>query len=188
MVNKLVNKKDKKKSPLCSINNNKRKLKIVQKNTIKTKIIIKENPNRKSLPWSAYNNKTIAKRYYGGKFPIINGKKHKYPNSSNDNEWMKLINIAITYDKNRVKALAHKTTVPICKDKRIEYILFHACPKQIKRRTIRNQHRSQHGLKKGDKRHVHHNNPNTMAFNKTVIVDRCAHKKLHGQRCLNSDK
>ena len=147
----------------------------------KTKPLIKRR--RRSLPWTAAGDMAIAKKYYGGCFPTVKGRKYIYPPPSAEAAWMSLIRDAVRYDKARSAAVEARTTVPVCPDPRLLYILFHACPKEIKRRATRNKHRKQHGLAVGDEREVHHNDPIKMAFKSTVVLTPCQHKKKHGKVC-----
>jgi len=135
------------------------------------------------LPWGAATNKAVAKKFYGGAFPVVNGRTHRYPDPNDETAWMKLMCAAVAHDKRRVLAASQGRHVAPCRDKRVAYLLFHASPLQIKRRGLRNQHRQQHGLVKGDKRHVHHGDPRTMSFSRTVVVDACAHQREHGKVC-----
>jgi hypothetical protein len=137
----------------------------------------------RSLPWDAATDVRKAKRYYGGSFPLVRGRKHTYPRPSDEKGWMRLIRQAVAYDKQRSAAVRSGRPAPACPDQRFAYILFHASPVEKKRRALRGKHRQLHGLKVGDRRHVHHLNPGTMAFSQTVVLTPCQHKRQHGKRC-----
>ena len=143
---------------------------------------------RRSLPWTAATDKNIAKKFYGGCFPTVKGRKYTYPPPTDEVAWMSLVRDAVHYDKERSAAVKARTTVPVCPDPRFLYILFHACPKEIKRRATRNKHRKQHGLLVGDEREVHHNDPIKMTYKSTVVLTPCQHKKKHGKVCAEDKK
>ena len=143
---------------------------------------------RRSLPWTAATNKEIAKKYYGGSFPLVRGRKYTYPAPSAEGAWMVLIRAAVKFDKARNAAIVNRTPIPVCPDPRLLYILFHAKPKEIKRRAIRVKHRKQHGLEVGDKRQVHHTDPTKMTFKSTLVLTHCQHKRKHGQVCEKEKK
>lgn len=141
-----------------------------------------------SLPWEAATSKKVAKTYYGGSFPSINGNVHTYPDQGDEVAWMKLIRAAVAFDKARVKAVAEGRPTRDCADKRLTYLLYHASPKQIQRRGTRNLHRRKRGLEPGDDRHVHHTNPKTMSLKGTRIVTHCEHQRAHGRQCADERK
>jgi hypothetical protein len=154
----------------------------------KTRASTSQKRGTKMLPWGAANSKAIAKKFYGGSFPAVNGRAHTYPDPNDEVAWMKLVRATVAHDKRRVLAASQGRYVQPCQDKRVAYLLFHASPVEIKRRGLRNLHRKQHGLAKGDKRHVHHRDPRTMSFAKTVVVDACAHQREHGKQCAEEKR
>lgn len=143
---------------------------------------------RRSLPWAAATDKEIAKKYYGGSFPVVHGRKYKYPLPSAESAWMVLVRAAVKFDKARSAATLARTPIPTCPDPRLLYILFHARPIEIRRRALRVKHRKQHGIKVGDKKQVHHTDPTRMTFASTVVLTHCEHKKEHGQVCEDDKK
>lgn len=154
------------------------------KKTVAPKVKAVEIKRRlRSLPPSAAKDAATAKKYYGGAFPTINGRKYKYPSPSDEVEWMKLIRAAVKFGEERRAAMTAGVPIPVCADARILYVAFHAKAKEIKRRTIRNKHRRQHGIEVGDERQVHHNDPVRMQFSNTQILTHCQHKRKHGQVC-----
>jgi hypothetical protein len=180
-----------KKTKPCTLSSMKSTVKKLKKKApaVKSKTISQATTKRarRSLPWDAANSPAKAKAYYGGTFPTIHGRVYKYPSPSQEKEWMKLVRGAIAWDQQRSAALKELKDPPTCPDKRFVYILFHASPKEVKRRNTRNNHRRQTGLKVGDKRHVHHHNPVTMKLTETVVMTPCEHKRQHGKRCLIKD-
>ncbi len=143
---------------------------------------------RRSLPWAAATSKEIAKKYYGGAFPLVRGRKYTYPPPSAEAAWMVLIRAAIKFDKARHTAMLSRSPIPLSPDPRLLYILFHARPIEIKRRAIRAKHRKQHGLAVGDARQVHHTDPTKMTFKSTVVLTHCEHKKEHNMVCDEDKK
>jgi hypothetical protein len=137
----------------------------------------------RSLPWAAAESAERAKRYYGGAFPVIRGRKYTYPPPEDEEAWMRLVRAAVAHAKERNAALAAGREPPACADGRIAYIAFHARPREIKRRSTRVAHRAQHGLAVGDPRQVHHLDPARMRFSRTVVLTHCQHKRRHGQVC-----
>jgi hypothetical protein len=123
----------------------------------------------------------------GNCFPVIKGKKYRYPKPSEKEAWTKLINKA-RLEHAKVQYAVRSGKVPKYHPQRrkFEYILHHKHPDSMKKRAIRNKHRSLHGLQVGDDRHVHHNNQKTMALSSTVVLTPCEHKKMHGQKCKKS--
>jgi hypothetical protein len=131
---------------------------------------------------------TQARTFCHGEFPSINGKTHKYPAPSNTKAWTALVNDAFRFKNSEIaafKAGLPKPTHP--KRVQYEYVLYHMHKPQVQRRCTRNNHRHAHGLGVGDKRVVHHHNQKTMAFDDTVILTRCQHKKIHGKECVNGN-
>ena len=130
-----------------------------------------------------------AKRRMGGAFPRVKGTKYRYPVPSNESAWTSLVNRARQWEyKERQAFLAGKPPPKCACKSKYQYILHHASPRERKRRSLRNQHRAALGLKKGDKRVVHHRDRKNLSLESTEVLTRCQHKKIHGQRCLNNDK
>lgn len=140
------------------------------------------------MPWAAANNKAMAKKFYGGSFPLIKGRKYTYPLPHEEDKWMRLVKAAIAYDKKNKDFLSKGLKPPRSADPRHHYILFHARPQEIARRSIRVQHRRMHGLEVGDPRQVHHEDQDTMAFKDTILLTHCQHKREHGQACDEDKK
>lgn len=128
-----------------------------------------------------------AKKYCGGKWPEVRGKKYTYPKT--DQGWTRLINTARNFRYREGLAIKSGKKPPQSKFKyKYEYILFHCSPYSRGKRAIRNKHRQMHGLKVGDPRVVHHHDQKSMDFKKTVVLDHCQHKKVHGGSCSGSMK
>ena len=73
---------------------------------------------------------------------------------------------------------------PFCKERsKYTYILYHCQPRQKWKRAKRNEHRKAHGLLKGDKRIVHHEDQITMDIKSSVVLDHCAHMRAHNREC-----
>ena len=133
----------------------------------------------------------VCKSYYGGSFPVISGRKYKYPAPENERAWVCLIAKALTW-KNKEMYLTRK---PELKEKsqknknhnKYAYLLYHSRPEQIQRRAKRNLHRAHYQkngiVKKYDGKEVHHLDQRSMDLKKTVPLTPCQHRKLHGQKC-----
>ena len=126
-----------------------------------------------------------AKRRMGGKFPSLKGRKHRYPTPSNEKAWTDLINKALKFRYLDLKAYEQgktRRTSPNLRSK-YNYLLFHSKSHDKWKRATRNKHRKLMGLKKGDKRVVHHENQRTMSLRSARIVSHCEHQKEHGRTC-----
>ena len=123
--------------------------------------------------------------FFGGSFPVVKGSTHAYPKPTNGRGWTKLLNDARLAMYNRylddMNGRPRRTGVPYSK---YEYILFHQSPRAKQKRAIRNKHRKEFGLKKGDPREVHHHNQTTMSKSSAQVLTKCQHKKAHGKRCI----
>ena len=125
-----------------------------------------------------------AREICGGSFPVVNGRKYKYPAPSNVKAWTALVNSALRMKQRDNAALKAKKSVPQCANRRkYEYVLYHCNPHSKWKRTTRNKHRKAHGLKVGDPRVVHHHDQGSMDLKKTVVLTPCEHQQEHGRKC-----
>lgn len=125
-----------------------------------------------------------AKSYFGGSFPRVKGARFRYPAPENEAAWLKLVAEALTYRKRKQwcfkNGLEEKKHG---KASKYEYILYHARPDQVKRRTTRNRHR-RHALKNGTLKpgeELHHQDAKNLR--KPIAVTPCQHNRLHGEKC-----
>lgn len=124
------------------------------------------------------------KKLYGGKLPDIKGKKRKYPSRDDEDGWRVVYAAALTYKNKDRFCRTRGYEPPACAHKsKYEYLLFHGRPDKKKDRAARNRDRKIHGLKKGDKRVIHHLDPNDMSTKKTVMLTHCQHQRMHGKVC-----
>nr|BDC16833.1 hypothetical protein [Sicyoidochytrium minutum DNA virus] len=154
----------------------------------KVRELRKQYPYFHPVPKSSVTVKK-AKSYFGGTFPKVNGKVHKYPRPDDEEAWVWLIVEALTYKKLQWYIMRYR--LPKKKEPRrsqYEYVLYHGRPDQIKRRAKRNKDRRALGLTVGDPRHVHHMKQDDLDIKHTVLLTQCEHKRLHGGRCLTEDR
>ncbi len=69
-------------------------------------------------------NKKKVLSYYGGKFPVCNGKKYRYPKPEEEEKWMKLISSALTY-RNKMFYNHRHGLKPVKRKSKYEYLLYH---------------------------------------------------------------
>jgi hypothetical protein len=130
-----------------------------------------------------------SKGYYGGDFPVVKGAKHVYPESTDTDAWMHLVAESLTYRRLVRYCLRTGRPSPVdCKRSQFEYVLYHSRPAEKSRRSTRNRHRSQLGLKVGDPRHVHHTDRRNLSISKAVVLTPCEHRRAHGLKCHTKDK
>ena len=129
------------------------------------------------------------KEMYGGKLPDIKSRtKRKYPAADDEKGWREFYAEALTYrNKERYCRLNNCPKPDFNKGKysksMYEYVLFHGRPHERKNRSLRNKHRREHGLKKGDTRQVHHLNPRDVENSRRVVITHCEHQRQHGKSC-----
>jgi hypothetical protein len=125
-----------------------------------------------------------ARAYYGGQFPDVHGRRYRYPRPDEARAWTALLNRARLARYREELALFEGRRPP--RDplrSKHEYVLYHCRKRDRWQRAVRNRHRAMHGLKRGDPRVVHHLDPRSMAFEKTVVLDHCQHQRVHGKHC-----
>ena len=126
-------------------------------------------------------NKKKVLSYYGGKFPVCNGKKYRYPKPEEEEKWMKLISSALTY-RNKMFYNHRHGLKPVKRNSKYEYLLYHCRPEQKVRRNKRNKDRRE--LSKTvdlTNKHVHHENPISMSLKETVVLTQNEHRKHHSK-------
>jgi hypothetical protein len=126
-------------------------------------------------------NKKKVLSYYGGKFPVCNGKKYRYPKPEEEEKWMKLISSALTY-RNKMFYNHRHGLKPVKRNSKYEYLLYHCRPEQKVRRNKRNKDRRE--LSKTvdlTNKHVHHENPISMSLKETVVLTENEHRKHHSK-------
>lgn len=176
----------KKKKPVTAKKKPKKPVAAKKKRTPVKKVVRKRKTPAKS---SAINLTTAqAKARMGGSFPNLNGRKHKYPPPSNEKAWTLLVNRALRMRQREVDAYKAGRKPPVCKLRtKYVYLLYNCTPKAKWKRATRNSHRKRAGLTKGDPRVVHHHDQRTMSYASTEIMDRCQHKRVHGNECITPE-
>jgi len=133
-------------------------------------------------------NVTRVKSFYGGKFPMINGGKHRYPHPKDEKKWLRLVADAMTY-RNKKRHYG-KQGIKYPRDPRtsqFEYVLYHGRPDQIKRRAKRNRDRRiKLANKIGNETHeIHHLDSKNLK--EPIALTHCEHMRMHGQKCHESN-
>ena len=128
-----------------------------------------------------------AKSYFGGKFPEVKGSKYRYPSPTNEQAWLRLIAEALTYKKRKKWCFEHGLPeTKNSKGPKYDYILYHARPDPVKRRTTRNRHRRE-ALRNGTLKpgqELHHRDAKNLRD--PVAVSPCVHNRLHGEKCVKT--
>lgn len=123
---------------------------------------------------------------YNGKLPDIKSKTKKYPSPDDVEGWKVLYADALTY-RNKGRYCAQNGFAPPACPKAVkskyEYLLYHGRPDQVLARSKRNSDRKKHGLKKGDKRQLHHTNPDDIHNSAVIKLTHCEHQMVHGKTC-----
>ena len=123
---------------------------------------------------------------YNGTLPDIKSKTKKYPSPTDTEGWKVLYADALTYRNKGRYCSQNGFAPPACPKalkSKYEYLLYHGRPDQVLARSKRNADRKKHGLKKGDKRQLHHTNPDDIHNSDVIKLTHCEHQAVHGKTC-----
>jgi hypothetical protein len=121
------------------------------------------------------------KARFNGKLPHIKGKKYRYPPPEDEDRWRCLLAKAYTHRKYVLLCAKNGRTAK--RHYKYEYLLYHARPDQVKRRTIRNRDRfllKERGELPTETHEVHHMDSKNLR--RPVALTPKQHDRMHAKQ------
>lgn len=167
--------------------------KVTQSTEMQRKVVRRDAEGRPIKP-APFTLQEALEFYRSDTFPDIQKRatsRYAYPRPTEKAKWVRLLNSARLWYYRRRLADWKGQKGPVIGDhlrNKYAYLLFHVQKYSRCRRSLRVQHRRKLGLKVGDERVVHHEDPRTMSLERAVVLDHCHHQRVHGKVCALNKK